>query len=115
MVPRSKAPLSAHVERALGLLAERLRARFGERLRELRVFGSYARGEANEDSDLDVLVLVDGLGPLEIADGATDGWLVGLDTELPISVLPMATERLEELRRGERALAQVLDTEGITL
>jgi predicted nucleotidyltransferase len=36
--------------------AARLRAIFGDRLREIRLFGSYARGEANEDSDIDVLV-----------------------------------------------------------
>jgi predicted nucleotidyltransferase len=30
-------------------------------VRKLRLFGSYARGEANEDSDVNVLVLVDGL------------------------------------------------------
>ena len=36
-------------------------------------------------------------------------------TGLPLAPLPMATERLEELRRGERLLARELDTDGITL
>lgn len=38
-----------------------LRALFGERLKELTLFGSRARREGHEQSDLDVLVLVDGL------------------------------------------------------
>jgi predicted nucleotidyltransferase len=37
----------------------RLASRFAARFSEVRLFGS--RGEATEDSDLDVLVLVDGL------------------------------------------------------
>lgn len=40
---------------------DRLRADLGERLRDLRLFGSYARGEPHEESDIDLLVLVDGL------------------------------------------------------
>jgi predicted nucleotidyltransferase len=37
-------------------------------IRELGIFGSYARGEQTEDSDLDILVnLGDGIGLLELA------------------------------------------------
>lgn len=32
---------------------------YGERLRNLVVYGSHARGEADEESDLDVLVVLD--------------------------------------------------------
>lgn len=39
---------------------DRLRASLGDRLRDLRLFGSHARGEANTESDIDLLVLVDG-------------------------------------------------------
>lgn len=39
--------------------------RFGGRLRSVVLFGSRARGAGHEDSDLDVLVLVQGLTPLE--------------------------------------------------
>lgn len=100
---------------ALEAYAARLRAIFGERLRELRLFGSYARGEAHEDSDVDVLVLVDGLTDLEIGVVATEAAYTMIDTGVPISPLPMSTERLEQLRRGERLLAKDLDTEGIPL
>lgn len=40
---------------------DRLRALLGDRLRDLRLFGSHARGEADEESDIDLLVLVDRL------------------------------------------------------
>lgn len=88
---------------------------FGERLRELRLFGSYSRGEAHEDSDVDVLVLVDGLTDREIGIVAGEAAYTMIDTGVPLSPLPMSTERLEQLRCGERLLAKDLDTEGITL
>ena len=43
------------------MFRDRLRALLGERLRDLRLFGSEARGEGSAESDIDLLVLVDGL------------------------------------------------------
>jgi predicted nucleotidyltransferase len=100
---------------ALDAYAGRLRRRFGARLRELRLFGSFARGEANEDSDVDVLVLIDGLTDLEIGVAAGEVAPVIVETGLPLSPLPLATERLDRLRGAERELARVLDEEGIPL
>jgi predicted nucleotidyltransferase len=37
-----------------------VRRHFGPRLRDLRLFGSKARGDDHEESDIDVLVLLDG-------------------------------------------------------
>ncbi|MDQ3306034.1 MAG: nucleotidyltransferase domain-containing protein [Actinomycetota bacterium] len=39
---------------------DQLRARFGDRLRDLRLFGSKVRGDDHDESDIDVLVLIDG-------------------------------------------------------
>jgi len=38
-------------------LAGWLRERFGNRIADIRLFGSWARGEADADSDVDVLVV----------------------------------------------------------
>jgi len=100
---------------ALAEYARRLRAVFGDRLSELRLFGSFARGEADEDSDVDVLVLVNGLTDLEIGLAAGEVAPVVVMTGLPLSPLPMATERLAELRSQNRALALALDQEGISV
>lgn len=40
---------------------DELRRMLGPRLRDLRLYGSKARGDDHEDSDIDVLVLVDEL------------------------------------------------------
>lgn len=96
-------------------LASRVRARFGTRTREVRLFGSHARGDAHEESDVDVLIVVDDLTEserrnvfdmaYEIDAGAPD-W-VGL------SPLPYATHQASELRARERRLLRDIDSEGV--
>jgi len=39
--------------------ADELRKRLGARIKEIRLFGSRARGDAHEDSDYDMFVIVD--------------------------------------------------------
>lgn len=102
------------LRRALGAFRDRLERRFGSRFRELRLFGSFARGEADEDSDIDVLVLVDGLTDEEMGIVAEEAVPL-LRSGFPIAPLPMATEHLVRLRRSGRALAHDLDEEGISL
>ena len=45
----------------------KLRAAFGERLRFAGLQGSYRRGEATEKSDIDMVVVLDGLTPADLA------------------------------------------------
>ena len=47
------------IENWMGELAEKLTGRFGPRLLFLGLQGSYGRGEANENSDIDVAVVLD--------------------------------------------------------
>ena len=50
-----------NVESYMSRLIPLLKARYGERLIYVGLQGSYLRGEANETSDLDIMVVVDGL------------------------------------------------------
>ncbi len=63
-------------------LARRLAAAYPEDLLEVRVFGSRARGDHREDSDLDVAVIVEKLRPArtEVMDLA---WAAGEETDYP--------------------------------
>jgi predicted nucleotidyltransferase len=54
----SGTPLSQLESEALREFSARIRAALGSNLRELRLFGSKARGDSPPDSDLDVLVVV---------------------------------------------------------
>jgi hypothetical protein len=51
--------LNPSEQAALGEYLDRLRARFGDRVLRVILYGSRARGEGDAESDLDVLVVVD--------------------------------------------------------
>ena len=51
--------LAPRIEELLAKLRRGLGDLYGERLESVYLFGSHARGEANADSDVDVLVVLD--------------------------------------------------------
>jgi len=57
--------LPSPVRSAVACYRDLLRARFGARLCWVRVFGSYARGDAGPESDVDVAVVISGLNEPE--------------------------------------------------
>ncbi len=95
--------LSAAESTLLRALKCELARRFGDRLVGLKLFGSRARGEGRDDSDLDVLVDVRDVTPEErgaVLDLAHD---LGLEADLVISPLvlrPGVTPRPEILREA---------------
>ena len=47
--------------------------RYGEKVRDVILYGSYARGQFTENSDIDILVLVDDtLNPFEVRENLSD-------------------------------------------
>lgn len=112
------ADLPATVQAAIDRFRDALRARFGDRLRELVLFGSHARGDAHEDSDVDLLVVIDGLTEPErrvAFDLAYDADAVDREHWAGLAPVVYATERADELRRRERLLLQDIDREGVRL
>lgn len=58
--------VSPKISQILNRLTDYLRKLYGERLARVVLFGSYARGEARPDSDIDVLVVLkDRVNPSE--------------------------------------------------
>ena len=100
---------------ALAAYEQRLRRLFGSRLRELRLFGSYARGEAHEDSDVDVLVLVDALTQLEIGLVAGEAAPVSTRSGLTLAPLPMASEDFALQGAQRRGLVEEIQEQGVRL
>lgn len=47
------------LKKVLSLATKEIRNIFGDKLQEIILFGSYARGDFDEESDIDLIVLVD--------------------------------------------------------
>ena len=91
------------------------RAALGEDLGAVRLFGSRARGEGTEDSDLDLALVVTPAGRRrrhEVYDLAFD---IGLRHGVALAPLVVEEGLLAQMRQRERRLALDLDREGIPL
>lgn len=111
----SKAPPVEPVLEAASELAGELRRRFGAEVHEVRLFGSHARGEANEDSDVDVAVVLESVPwarRREVIDLATD---IGLPRDLRLSPTLFERATWQRWRDQERALVLDILREGVPL
>jgi hypothetical protein len=116
--PRRTDSLPAAVRAALGRFTASVRARFGDRVRELTLFGSHARGDAHDESDVDVLVVIDDLSETDrrdVMDLAHDADAADREAWVGVSPLPYSTAQAGELRAREKRLLRDVDAEGIPL
>jgi predicted nucleotidyltransferase len=94
-------------------LAERLRARFGARVRWVRLYGSQARGDASEQSDVDVLAVVRDLTWDERLEAIDLGFDVSILRGLHVSPVVMAEADFDRLVTLESSFAGNVLREGI--
>ena len=104
------------LDRLLQEYRARLTEKFGSRIVELKLFGSYARGTAHENSDVDVAVVLDRLDshaervfPMELAGDLT------IHHGLVIVPIVLSKQELDFLREREELLTANLDREGIAI
>lgn len=110
----SLAPLEQEVASEF---ANRIRSRLGDRLLDMRIFGSRARGEAQADSDLDILILLNEAALQDknsISDIATD---LLIELNLPFIVAPQVLSQadFDELKALERLFPQEIERDGISI
>lgn len=118
LVSPRPAALPSAVRAALQRFKDLLTHRFGDRLRELTLFGSHARGEAHDESDVDVLVVVEGLTESErseVMELAYDADAADREAWVGLSPLPYSEVQAADLRSRERLLFRDIDREGIRL
>jgi len=109
-------PVNPGIQVLLAAYRRLLEEHFGERLVQLTLFGSYARGDARADSDVDVAVVLDRIDrpaertlPMELA-----GDLV-VSHEFVITPLVLSVSELSLLHEREDLLASNLDREGVAI
>jgi predicted nucleotidyltransferase len=95
-------------------LKRRLQGAFGNRLKGLVIYGSEARGDASDDSDIDVMVLLESPIDLwaDIRSGVEATYDLTLELGRPIHPDPVDVQAYE---RGEFALYRNVKREGVVL
>lgn len=58
--------LPGHIRDTLAKVRQELIAFYGDQLKRIILFGSYARGDFHEDSDLDIMPVVSGTSVLDL-------------------------------------------------
>ena len=92
--------LPARIKDVVAELRRELQDLYGERFRDLLLYGSDARGEADEGSDVDLLLLLEGpVNPVkEIVRMESVTWPLSLDSELLLSVMPVNFQDFQKSR-----------------
>lgn len=93
-------------------LRERIEESIGRPV-ELILFGSYARGEADADSDVDVLAIIPQLDKCTLDTLLEAAWEVSFESGKIFSVIPVAADELSALT--ESPFLQNVQREGIRL
>lgn len=112
--PTEAAPwLSPTESAALTRFADQVRARYRDRVKRAVLFGSRARGEGHEESDLDVAVILTGADQAvrrALIDLSTD---IFLETEIKVSPMVLSPDDFDTLLRLRRGVALAIQDEGI--
>ena len=97
-LPRSAPP---HVRAAIAEAKARLETIYGSRLARVVLYGSYARGEARDDSDVDLLIVLQGEAEpyTEIRRTGRLALDLLLDHGADVSIQPYSVRDAEDLRR----------------
>ena len=106
--PKSTTLESERKARALSEFLRRVEARFGDSVEEVILFGSYARGDHDEESDIDVLIVGD-VDFDELMEVVTDILLEYGELISPIVLKP------EEFRKRMDSFIRTVLSEGKVL
>lgn len=108
-------PARPEVRSALERFLREVEERHGDRVGRVVVYGSVARGQAGEGSDVDLLVIWSGklmealdlLVPLEVA--------VLRETGVDISIHPMTAERYRRIQEMRTGFYENVEREGLVV
>jgi predicted nucleotidyltransferase len=108
-------PVPVHIRGALARYRELLLERFGDRLDNVALFGSRARGTAREDSDIDVFVCIRGASSVEENEAAAISGDVAVETGVWLSPAVYSSERFARLVAMESPFARAVEKDQIRL
>lgn len=112
MVPSKSVNQVEELQPWLRRLRERIEEGIGKPV-ELILFGSYARGEADADSDVDVLIVAPRLDKPVLDILLDTAWEVSFEAGKVFSVIPVAADELNTLAGSP--FLQTVQTDSIRL
>ena len=97
---------------ALHRFAAEMRSLYGDRLQQVILYGSRARGDAQDDSDIDTLIVLKPLGDFwaELSRIGTVASRVSLEHDVVISAIPVDAA---DLRKPATPLLLITHREGV--
>jgi predicted nucleotidyltransferase len=95
------------IQKILKELKQGLAKLYGKRLKGLYLYGSYARGDYREGSDLDVLVVLDDFERAPIELNRTDDLVGDLSLEYLITISPLFMRERDWLSADKPVLRNV--------
>ena len=103
-----------NIRKILKELKKGLRQLYGKRLKGLYLYGSYARGDYREGSDLDLLVVLDAFkrAPLELKK--TDDLMGDLSLKYLITISPLFMSEKDWLS-ADKPLLRNVRAEGVSI
>jgi len=108
-------PPDSLVRTVAAQFARELRERYGDALVLVRLFGSFARGEAHEESDVDLAVVLaeaDFDTRRKVIDLATD---IGMPHDVRLSPTVFDCATWNKWRAQERRIVMDIEREGVEL
>jgi predicted nucleotidyltransferase len=89
-------------------VAQDLRRMYGDRLQAVLLFGSWARGDAHPESDIDLLVVLDRVESVwdELRQMEPILWRHSFGNDTVVTALPVASDALAERRSPVLTRAQ---------
>ena len=90
-------------------IAKRLKEQYGAK--EVILFGSYAKGKATDDSDIDLLVISDSKERFFERQATVRRLLRDLKKRISVSPIVLTPEEIEERKRhGDQFINEILET-----
>ena len=96
-------------------IARELRRRFSTIVTvvDFRIYGSRARGDATDESDFDVYLVVDSVTNAQRRRIDEVAWEVGFDCDRVIATIVATTEQIEHGPFGANPLLRIIERDGI--
>jgi len=86
-----------NIQIVLGEVKKRLRDIYGDKLKDIILYGSYARGDFTEESDIDIIILLENMENVttERERFFDSIWELDLKYDVLISIIPFQKDEFE--------------------